>query len=251
MSKDSKAILMRILLAVLVLAWVATSRPLTTNMYALDRPLVQERSQINNQTNIEQRRESEIAFEVVDLMFWHPICECPEYVVDRSLPIYRVYKNGWFVDVTPDLQWFIRDLADEHGFCERIMIGTILAESTFRPYAIGDRGRSFGLAQIQRFWITTADIERLTDDWRTRDLLCPYDNLITMMELWNHARQRYSLDMSNDQHVKGLLFWHNTGRSPHSMTTWAYSNRIFGFAAELVELDYTLRQKNFCDILFI
>lgn len=171
---------------------------------------------------------------IITLPFWQDVEE-PE--PDRTQPIYRVYKRGWPVEVTADLQWFIRDLAEEHDFCERIIFGTILAESTFRADAIGDRGRSFGLAQINRFWITRANINRLDDYWQSRDLLCPYDNLTTMMELWLHARERYSLDTSQDLDMKRLLFWHNTGNDPRRVTYWNYSNRIFSYAAELVLIE--------------
>lgn len=154
---------------------------------------------------------------------------------DRTLPIYEVYKNGAYVSVPAEIQWIIRDFAQEYGYNERVIFGLALAESTFNPNA--SNGNCFGLYQIQRFWISGANITHFTDDYASRNLFDPYDATITLIEMWEYARTTYGIDITTDQGMKDLLYWHNCG-SYKSNVNWAYSNKIFGFAAELVEIQY-------------
>jgi hypothetical protein len=177
-----------------------------------------------------------------------------EVTEDRTRPIYEVYKEGvrlyndpnvsWRkgVDDSPELQWMIRDFANEYGYREDIIFGMIIAESGFKPRLQGDGERSHGLCQINRYWLsqnaTNAGVPRFGEgNPKDRDLLIPYDNLLTLMEIWEYARVTYNIDISTDQGMKDLLYWHNTG-SYRKDVNWSYSNKIFKFAAELITIEY-------------
>ena len=148
--------------------------------------------------------------------------------------IYNVYKGGYQVHVPAELQWEIRKLADQYGFDERVIFGLILEESTFNASA--KNGACLGLAQINSYWINGATIPRLTEDWKSRKLLDPYDNLITLIEMWMFAREEYHLNTDNEHDMTKLLYWYNTGDDPRGVTKWSYAKRIYGYAAELVEI---------------
>ena len=156
----------------------------------------------------------------------------------QQRPIYKVYKNGYPVstDIYIDgehIQRVIRRLAEAHGYDERLIIGLILAESTFTADA--DCGGCLGLAQITAYWLRSKAVEpyRLTSDYRDRDLLNPGDNLLTLMEIWDYARNAYGIDVSTEAGVIKLLYWHNTGNDPTHATQWAYATRIIGYMGEL------------------
>ena len=159
-----------------------------------------------------------------------------EQQTPTSEMIYEVYKDGVLLNVPADLQWEIRNFSNEYNFNERIIFGLIILESTFSPTA--QNGSCLGLAQIDTFWVRGANMPRLTDDWRNRNLLNPHDNLLTLMEMWMYARDLYSLNPWDELGMKQLLYWHNTGRDPRNVTNWPYSNKIFDYAAELVEIQY-------------
>ena len=184
---------------------------------------------------------------------------------DKTRPLYEVYKNGYRVNAPADIQWMIRDLAAEHGYDEKIIFGMVVMESTFNPRAIGGtrcithhaaclrscsgaceaddsscvfKGRWFGLTQTVPYWLTANSLKdyRLTDDPAIRDLMDPYDNLVTCLETWNYAREVYGLDLDTELGWVQLLYFHNTGHDPSRVTRWAYAAKIFEYANELVEV---------------
>ncbi|MCL2424783.1 MAG: transglycosylase SLT domain-containing protein [Oscillospiraceae bacterium] len=151
--------------------------------------------------------------------------------------LYEVYKNGTRVNASPEIQHMIRDFAQEYDFCEKIIMGMIVHESTFNPRAHNKTGNWRGLAQISPFWITTRQIERFTDNYKSRDLFNPYDNLLTLMEMWSYARDKYNLDLSTDHGYIQLLFWHSTGRNPKNVRNGTrYTRQVLKFVDELVNL---------------
>lgn len=155
---------------------------------------------------------------------------------DRTSPIYEVYKNGQRVtDATAEIQWTIRDLLIQYNYAEleKIVFGMAVVESTFNPNS--SNGGCYGLYQIQNFWINGANITHFTDDYRSRNLHDPYDATLTLIEMWEYAINAYSIDISTDQGVKDLLYWHNTGKYVKNIN-WNYSNLVFGYADELVAL---------------
>jgi len=187
-------------------------------------------------------------------------------------PIYLVYKNGMNIRVTGKLQHYIRELMETHGYWENLTYGMILVESTFNPGSIGGwicdlhtraeecdhdccangtcnlKGRYFGLSQMSAYWLRSPALAeyRLTDDYRSRDLLNPYDNLLTMIESWNYARDKYELDTSTELGMIRILFWHNTGQNPNHVTLegypgwWYrdYASKVYRFAGELLVIGY-------------
>lgn len=156
---------------------------------------------------------------------------------DRTKPIYEVYKNGWFVSAaSADIQWIIRDLCEQYDLPEKAIYGLILVESTFDTNCVSQTGRHLGLAQIGRFWITEANMPHFTDDYRSRDLFDPYDNLLTLAEMMCFARGEYNLDYSQRGDLVKYLYWHNTGQNPTRVTNWDYATNALRFGDELVAL---------------
>ncbi len=146
-----------------------------------------------------------------------------------------MYKSGYPVNVPADLQWTIRDLLVKYNYTslEKTIFGMAVMESTFDPSC--SNGGCYGLYQIQKFWINGANITHFTDDYRNRNLHDPYDATLTLLEMWEYAINTYGIDISTDQGVKDLLYWHNTGQYKKNVN-WSYSNTIFKYADELVTL---------------
>jgi len=69
-----------------------------------------------------------------------------------------------------------------------------------------------------------------------RDLTNPYDNILTLMEMWVYARDAYNLDLTSRSGYVKLLYWHATGKPPTNVNTYSYANQVFTFADELVPL---------------
>lgn len=157
--------------------------------------------------------------------------------LDRTKPIYAVYKNGQPIYVPTEWQWYIRDMAEKYGFAEKYIYGCILAESTFTANAKGDSGKSLGLAQIQKYWIRGANIKHFTDDYRKRDLLNPYHNILTLMEIWCYSRDAYGINTGTTQGMKDLLYLHNTGKYVKNVK-WDYSNKVIRYSNELIQLQF-------------
>ena len=154
--------------------------------------------------------------------------------LDRSKPLYKVYKNGWEVEVSTELQWYIRDMCEKYDFPEKTIYGMILCESTFQADAYN--AGCYGLCQINSFWINGANMTHFTDDYSSRDLCDPYDNLLTLAEMMVYCRDTYGLDLSQRADQVKWLYWHNTGQHPTNVTYWAYAEKALGFADELVSL---------------
>ena len=55
--------------------------------------------------------------------------------------------------------------------------------------------------------------------------------------MWEYARTSYGIDINTDQGMKDLFYWHNTGKYKKNVS-WSYSNKIFGYAAELTTIEY-------------
>jgi len=165
---------------------------------------------------------------------------------DRTQPIYEVYKNGNPVDAPAEIQWLIRDLADEHGFDEKIIMGMITLESTWNPRshhincACHERSDWRGLAQIAPFWLRSKPVEpyRLTEDYRERDLFNPTHNLITLAELISYASDRFDIDISTEYGMTQYLYWHSSGKDPRNIkeSGSAYTRLAVRYANELIEV---------------
>lgn len=164
--------------------------------------------------------------------------EVIEETLDRNEPIYEVYKYGQFVEnATVEIQWIIRDMCTEYDLPEKMIYGMITVESTFCTNAKSyEPIKCYGLAQINKFWITGANITHFTDDYRERDLCDPYDNMLTLAEMMCYARDTYHLDLSTREGQVKYLYWHNTGCDPTHVSKWSYATTALGFADELVTL---------------
>lgn len=157
--------------------------------------------------------------------------------LDRTKPLYEVYKDGWAVEVPVEWQWYIRDLCNTYDLPEKTIYGLILKESTFQPDVESFDGGCWGLAQISTYWINGANITHFTDDYRSRDLCDPYDNLLTLAEMMCYARDTYGLDYDTKTGQNHYMYWHATGKSPVKVTWIGPSaTKAFRFAEELVPL---------------
>jgi len=138
--------------------------------------------------------------------------------------------------VPSEWQWYIRIICHYYNFSEKIIIGMILAESTFKPETVN--GVCLGLAQINKYWLRAAPLEeyRVTQDYKERDLLNPYDNIDTLIEMWSYARAKYEIDLTTEQGYIDLLYWHNTGEYRKGVK-WAYANNCIRYANELKEFE--------------
>jgi hypothetical protein len=149
-------------------------------------------------------------------------------------PIYDVYKNGSHINISAEIQWFIRELAEEHGYCEKMIFGLILEEAN-------DNDELWeGFRGANSFWLRSIGAiapYRLTDNYQYRNLADPFDNLLTVVELWNYVRARYDLDVNTDRDKIQLLYWHHTGMDPSRVVLWDFATRVLGFADELVIRD--------------
>lgn len=154
--------------------------------------------------------------------------------LDRTKPLYNVYKNGIAIDVPVELQWYIRDMCENYSFYEKYVYGMILAESTFQPTV--SNGGCIGLCQISTFWIRGARITHFTDDYRSRNLKDPYDNLLTMTEMWCYARDTYKLDLMTEDGIMRVLYWHSSGNDPRYISRSKYASVCMKYANELVPL---------------
>lgn len=165
--------------------------------------------------------------------------EVVEDIPDKTKPIYEVYKYGQPVKgATAELQWIVHDMCVEYDLPEKMIFGLIVCESTFCPTAKSGEAqiKCYGLAQINKFWITGANITHFTDDYRDRDLCDPYDNMLTLAEMMYYARDTYQLDLTTEEGQIKYLYWHNTGCDPRWVSKWSYATTVLGFANELVTL---------------
>lgn len=84
------------------------------------------------------------------------------------------------VPLSTELQDHIFALCEEHNIAPGIIIAMIERESTFDSQAIGDKGDSFGLMQIQPKW--KENQERM-DRLGCHDLLNPFQNVTVAIDL--------------------------------------------------------------------
>ena len=98
----------------------------------------------------------------------HVVEQVPEEVQEEA-----VVTVTYPVPMEQDLQDFIIRLCEEHHIEPGVVFAIIDRESDFRADAIGDKGKSFGLMQIQERW----HIERM-EKLGCDDLLDPYQNVM-------------------------------------------------------------------------
>lgn len=162
--------------------------------------------------------------------------------LQRSRPIYEVYKFGCSVDVCAEWQWMIRDYATQYGIDEKWIYGVILEESTFHPNCV--TGGTHGWLQLTNYWksntATRNGVARIWDDYTPdRNLYNPEDNLITGIEIWLYAIEAYNIDLSTWAGYSRLCYWHNSGHVPSNTEyTRNYEYEVQHFMDELVEIDY-------------
>lgn len=154
--------------------------------------------------------------------------------LDETKPLYEVYKNGFKINVSTELQWYIRKLSEEYGFIEKYLYGVILSESAFRYDA--RNGDCIGLCQVNKIWLESKYVKRITEDYMYRDLTNPYDNLLTVMEIWLWAVNAWDLDLSTEDGMMRVIYFHSNGRNPKDIKSSWYFDLISEYANELIPL---------------
>lgn len=124
------------------------------------------------------------------------------------------------VPLEEDLQLYIINLCEEKHIDPAIIIAMAWKESTYRPRAIGDNGKSFGLLQIQTKWHSKR-MQKLG----CTDLLDPYQNVTVAVDYLCELLNRYGGDMG-----KALTAYN---RGHYSGTITNYAKKIIAKAEEL------------------
>lgn len=123
------------------------------------------------------------------------IAEIPDEVVETEVTTY------FDVPLSNDLQDYIFNLCEENGIDPAIVIAMIEKESSFRDYAVGDNGNSYGLMQIQPRW-NKARMDALG----CNDLLDPYQNVTVGIDLLSEL-----MDKGNS--IEWVLMAYNGGQT--------------------------------------
>lgn len=82
------------------------------------------------------------------------------------------------VPLSEDLQEYIFQLCKEHNIAPGIIMAMIERESSFKADAVGDKGNSEGLMQIQKRWC-----QEMMDKLGCQNLLDPYQNVTVGINL--------------------------------------------------------------------
>ena len=143
-------------------------------------------------------------------------------VVQPSVKLYAVPLNE-------SLQTYIVEQSEAHGIDPAVIFGIIGKESQFDADALGDKGRSFGLMQIQaRF-----HQERM-DRLECCDMLDPYQNATVGIDFFAELLDKY------DGNTEKALIAYNcgvTGANRNYFSKGIYSNKyskaVLEIAAEL------------------
>jgi soluble lytic murein transglycosylase-like protein len=123
------------------------------------------------------------------------------------------------IPLDEELQLHIIDKADEHGIDPAIVMAMAFKESTCRPNAVGDGGKSLGLLQIQPRW-HSARMDKLG----CTDLLDPYQNVVVGIDYLCDLLSKYN-DMG-----KALTAYN---RGHYNGTVTQYAKTILAHAEKL------------------
>lgn len=108
-------------------------------------------------------------------------------VVEGSTVTTKTYYD---VDLSHQLQDYIRKMCKGHNISPALVMAIIERESACDEYAVGDNGNSIGLMQIQPKW----------HQWRADKLGCldwynPYDNVTVGIDILAELFERYGDDI--------------------------------------------------------
>jgi soluble lytic murein transglycosylase-like protein len=109
------------------------------------------------------------------------------------------------VPLDAELQLHIIEEADENGIDPAIVMAMAYKESSYRPNAVGDGGKSIGLLQIQPRW-HRARMDKLG----CTDLLDPYQNVVVGIDYLCDLLSKYgdmgkALTAYNKGHYNGTV----------------------------------------------
>ena len=110
----------------------------------------------------------------------------------------KVYFN---VPLSEDLQDYIFELCEKNSIDPAIVVAMIFRESSFRASIVGDKGKSYGLMQIQPKW----NQERM-DRLNCQNLLDPYQNVTVGIDLISELNEK-------GKSIEWVLMAYNGGQS--------------------------------------
>lgn len=149
----------------------------------------------------------------------------PEFVTDEIEPSISLYN----IPLDVELQKFIIDECEAHGIDPAIIMAMAWKESNFKPGAVGDSGKSFGLLQIQKRWHEER-MEQLGVD----DLLDPYQNIMVAVDYMDELICYY------DGNVEKAVVAYNMGQAgakkycfDYGVYSSKYSRAVMAKAEEL------------------
>lgn len=119
-------------------------------------------------------------------------------VEPEPLVVEKVYFN---VPLSEDLQDYIFELCEKNSIDPTIVVAMIFRESSFRASIVGDKGKSFGLMQIQPKW----NQERM-DRLNCQNLLDPYQNVTVGIDLISELNEK-------GKSIEWVLMAYNGGQS--------------------------------------
>lgn len=131
--------------------------------------------------------------------------EPPESIPTEPEPEPEPETQYYDVPLSEDLQDHIFALCEEHDIDPALVIAMIKRESNYKARAVGDKGNSLGLMQIQPRW----HYERM-DRLDCPDLLDPYQNVTVGIDILSDL-------FAKGKPVEWVLMAYNGGR--------AYANR--------------------------
>lgn len=118
----------------------------------------------------------EIEEEVIEEIVVEPVVEVEESIEEVEV---EVEETAYFdVPLSEDLQDYIFELCEKYSVDPAIVIAMIERESNYKAGALGDRGNSHGLMQIQPRW-NQARMNKLN----CQNLLDPYQNVTVGVDL--------------------------------------------------------------------
>lgn len=152
----------------------------------------------------------------------------PEEVVEETYLFYDVPLGR-------DLQRYIASLCEGENIDPAVVLAIIDTESGYDANALGDKGRSFGLMQVQARW----HVERM-DRLGCTDLLNPYENVAVGVDILSELITYY------DGNIEMALVAYNAGQTG-AYNNWfrrgvyssEYSRKVLSESEVLTENSYT------------
>lgn len=162
-----------------------------------------EEEKVEEAVKIEEEIEEPVVEEIVEKIEEPVVEEVEEVEIEEIIEEHVVEEVVTYFDVPlgEDLQDYIFELCEKYGVDPAIVIAMIERESNYKAGALGDRGNSHGLMQIQPRW-NQARMNKLN----CQNLLDPYQNVTVGVDLLGEL-------FGKGKSVEWVLMAYNGGES--------------------------------------